>query len=65
MAKVTERGMKLVKLSEWHSRAKFDIYHVYGVKENCNVKAFVPRWPAIRTTLIITLTHFSCERINR
>ena len=29
-----------VKLNEYYHRAKFDIYHIYGVQENCTVKEF-------------------------
>ena len=31
---------ELVKLNEYYHRAKFDIYHIYSVQENCNIKVF-------------------------
>ena len=29
-----------VKLNEYYLHAKFDIYHIYSVRENCNIKVF-------------------------
>ena len=29
-----------VKLNDYYHHAKFDIYHMYSVRENCNVKLF-------------------------
>ena len=33
------KGYGQVKLHEKYHHAKFDIYHINGVRENCNVKA--------------------------
>ena len=62
------RSLKLyewIKLSEYYHQAKFDIYHVYSVHENCKVKAFVTcgqldSWQT-GLTLIITDFHFPWE----
>ena len=29
-----------VKLNEYYHHAKFDIFHIYSVRENCNIKVF-------------------------
>ena len=31
---------KWVKLNESYHHAKFDIYHIHSIQENCNVKVF-------------------------
>ena len=40
MAKINWKMYKLSKLNEYNQHAKFDIYHIYGVRENRSVKRF-------------------------
>lgn len=46
-----------VKLRDHH--AEFDIYHSYGVQENCNITATQSTGQPAGRTLIITYSHFS------
>ena len=36
----SEKWYEWVKLGEYYHHANFDIYHIYNVWENCNVKVF-------------------------
>ena len=48
-----------VKLNEWYYRAKFDISHIYGVRENrlCHAEQTAGR----PNTNPYVDSHFSCE----
>ena len=46
-----------------YHQAKFDIYHIEGVRENCFVKVFATFEHSAGPTLIITKT-FSCKSKN-
>ena len=49
------KGYEWVKLGEYQHQAKFDIYHIYSVREDCNVQVFATYGQlASGLTLIIT-----------
>ena len=53
---------KEVKLNEYYHHAKFDMCHIYSVRENRNVKVFARQtttWPDHTDSYIDS--HFSCE----
>ena len=51
-----------VKLNEYYHHAKFDIYHIHSVQENCNVKVFATYRHLVSQpdTNHYTDLHFSC-----
>ena len=64
---IPSRSLKVV----WKGKAqsvlpacKFDIYHIYSVRENSNVKVFATKVQSASLTLVITEIHFSRELKN-
>ena len=46
-----------VKLHEYDQAAKFVVFYMYSVRENCNVKVYATYEQSVGLTLIITYTH--------
>ena len=44
-------------LKEYYHHAKFDIYYIYSIQENCNVEHFAMPSQPKSLTLIIIMTH--------
>ena len=47
-----------VKLNMYYHHAKFDIYHIYSVLENHNIKVIATYVHSASLTLIIAHSHF-------